>query len=136
MAGSEPVDLGPFRVVVEREREAEFCREIGFPLRRDGIAPASFPAVWMCSSEIRAIISRELGEGDAVPLHESQIFSYVAPLRVGESYEMNVALRRESEPPRLIVEAQVATLNGEPRVRIETMLRIVSRSAIQRGIGG
>lgn len=131
MASDAPVGLGPFRVVVGKEREAAFRREIGFALREDGTAPASFPVVWLTSPEIHAVIARELGSENAVPVHESQSFAYEAPLRVGESYEMRVALRREPTPPRLIIEALVATLSGEPRARIETMLRIVSRSNIE-----
>jgi hypothetical protein len=127
--------LGPFRVSVDREREAAFRREIGFASREDDVAPASFPAVWLSSPEIHAIIARELADEDVVPVHESQNFSYVAPLRVGESYELNVALRREQTPPRLVVEALVVTLEGEPRARIETMLRIVARSQFNAGVG-
>jgi len=134
MACSAPVRLGPFRVAVEQEREAAFRREIGFASRDDGVAPASFPAVWLCSPEIHAIISRELEGEDAIPIHESQSFSYVGPLMVGESYEMSVVLRREQTPRRLIVDAMVATLAGEPRLQIETMLRIVPRSAVEKEV--
>lgn len=126
--------LGPFRVSVDKEREAEFRREIGLASRGNEVAPVTFPAVWLSSPEIHAIIAHALADEDVVPVHESQNFAYVAPLRVGESYELNVALRRDQTPPRLVVEATVAALDGEPRLRIETMLRIVPRG--QFNVGG
>jgi hypothetical protein len=127
--------LGPFRVSVDREREAAFRREIGFAPNEDGVAPACFPGVWLSMPDVHAIIARELSGEDVVPVHESQNFSYVAPLQVGESYELNVALRREQTPPRLVVEAQVVTLEGKMCVRIETMLRIVARGQFSAGVG-
>jgi hypothetical protein len=125
--------LGPFRVSVEREREAAFRSEIGFASRENDVAPATFPAVWLSAPEIHAIIARALADEDVVPVHESQNFSYVEPLRVGECYELSVVLRREQTPPRLVVEASVATLAGEPRARIETTLRIVPRGGLNGG---
>lgn len=91
--------------------------------------PVAFPAVWLTTPEIDAAIRDFLAGEDAVPVHESQSFHYFAPLRVGESYDLTVSLRREAEPPRLAVNANLATLGGETRLHAETLLRIVPRPA-------
>jgi hypothetical protein len=127
--------LGPFRVRVEKEREAAFRREIGFAAGANGLAPACFPAVWLTSPEIHAALARECAKADAVPVHESQSFSYVAPLRVGESYDLTVAMRREASPPRIVLDATIATPAGEPCARVETLVRVVPRSGLRADPG-
>jgi hypothetical protein len=127
--------LGPFRVCVEKEREAAFRDEIGLAANRDGAAPAAFPAVWLSLPAIRAIISQECAKAEAVPVHESQSFSYVSPLQVGESYELTIAVRRDAAPPRLVLDATVATLAGEACAHIETLVRLVPRSGLRLGSG-
>jgi hypothetical protein len=54
------------------------------------------------------------------------------PLRVGEDYDLSVSMRREEKPPRLVVEALLATLNGAPVGKFETLLRLVPRAALRR----
>jgi hypothetical protein len=125
--------LGPFRVCVEKEREAAFRREIGCAAETNGEAPVSFPAVWLTLPEIRAALSQECAKMDAVPVHESQSFSCLAPLRVGESYDVTVAVRREAAPPRLILDAAIATPSGELCARVEALVRIVPRSGLRVG---
>ncbi len=133
MQSDAPVEaLGPFRVSIEKEREAAFRREIGLA-EEDGVAAACFPAVWLTSPEIHDALANECAKADAVPVHESQSFSYVSPLRVGESYDLMVAFRRETVPARIIFDATVANLAGETCARIETMVRIVPRSALKLG---
>ncbi|WP_159730398.1 hypothetical protein [Methylosinus sp. Ce-a6] len=121
--------IGPLRVVADEERVLRYRRETGFPDTLEKIVPAAFPAVWLTAEEIEAAIRDCLAGADVVPVHESQSFHYFAPLRVGESYELTVSLRREAEPPRLAVNASVATLGGETRLHAETLLRIVPRPA-------
>ena len=43
-----------------------------------------------------------------------------------------VSMRREETPPRLVVEALLATLQGAPVGRFETLLRLVPRAALCR----
>jgi hypothetical protein len=65
---------------------------------------------------------------DVVPVHESQSFSYETPLVAGESYDVSVAMRREETPPRLVIDATIAGLDGKTVARSETMLRLVPRA--------
>ena len=123
----ETAALGPFRVTVDAERAAAYSREVGFAPRVDGSAPLCYPAVWLTAPDIHASIARVCAETDSVPVHESQSFAYDSPLRVGESYDLSLALRREATPPRLVIEAVVAALGGEACARFETMLRLVPR---------
>ncbi len=121
--------LGPLRVRVDPARAAEFAREIGFASSSDK-APLSYPAVWLSEPQIRAAIERLCAEADSLPLHESQRFAYDAPLQVGVDYDLLVSIRREENPPRLAIEARLATLDDAPVGRIETLLRLAPRSAL------
>jgi hypothetical protein len=128
---TEPVGaelrLGPFRVVADEEQVARYRRETGFAETLEKIVPVAFPAVWMTTPQISAAIRAALDGENALPVHESQSFRYFAPLRVGESYDLTVSLRREASPPRLAVNASLTTPGGEARVHVETLLRIVPR---------
>lgn len=125
--GAEPTTLAPLRVRVDPERAAAYGRETGFA---GPGAPLSYPAVWLSAPQVREAIAQVCAAADAVPVHESQGFSYATPLRLGAEYDVTVVMRREETPPRLILDATVATAAGEPVARIETMLRIVSRAAL------
>lgn len=124
---AEELRLGPFRVVADEEHVARYRRETGFAETLEKIVPAAFPAVWMTTPQISAAIRAALDGENALPVHESQNFRYFAPLRVGESYDLTVSLRREASPPRLVLNACLATRAGEARLHAETLLRIVPR---------
>jgi hypothetical protein len=131
---SEPLALGPFRVDVDADRAAAYRRETGCrDLGVDAFAPIAYPAVWLSSPEIYAAISLVCDSCDSVPVHEAQSFSYKSRLRQGETYELRVKMRRDDNPPRLILDASVKSLSGEDCARIETMLRLVPRSALTSG---
>lgn len=130
---AEPAVLPPLRVSVDADRAAAYGRETGFC---GDAVPLAYPAVWLSASEVRDAIAKVCEEAEAVPVHESQAFSYAAPLRYGEDYELAVALRREETPPRLILDATVTTLSGEAVARIETMLRIVPRAGLAGAASG
>jgi hypothetical protein len=128
-AAKVDVALGPIRVRVDEEHVARYRRETGFDDAPEEIVPVAFPAVWLMAEEVRSAIAGQLDGENAVPVHESQSFHYYAPLRMGESYDLTFALRREQTPPRLVVEASVSTTDGELRLQAETVLRIVPRPA-------
>lgn len=125
--------LGPFRVRVDEERAERLRRETGFAETVESVVPAAYPAVWIMSAEVGDALRGALAGEDAVPVHKSQSFHYFAPLRVGESYDLTVAIRRELAPPRLVVNATVVTVGGDVRLHAEALLRIVPRPA---GLGG
>jgi hypothetical protein len=112
---------------VDAERAAAYGREVGLTPRPDGSAPLCYPAIWLTAPDIHAAIARVCAEADSVPVHESQSFAYDSPLRIGQSYDLSLTLRREATPPRLVIQAVVAALGGEAMARIETMLRLVPR---------
>jgi hypothetical protein len=117
--------LGPFRFRVDPERAAAFAREIG----DDGASvPLSYPAVWIADPRlfdpVRALCAAE----GVVPVHESQSFSFAAPLRAGVDYDVTVALRRDETPPRLILDATIA-VEGAAIAKSETMLRLVPQAS-------
>ncbi|MBI1866873.1 MAG: hypothetical protein HYS06_01000 [Methylocystis sp.] len=122
--------LGPIRVRVDKDRLAAFCRETGFKERPDGVAPICFISVWLSSPDVHSAISRQFAAENKLPLHESQSFDCRLPLRSGESYDLVVALRHEEAPPRVVVNAEVSTLQGSLCLRAETLLRIVSRGGL------
>jgi hypothetical protein len=121
----------PMRVGVDAKRAAEFARETGCSAQ-GAAAPLSYPALWLAEPRIHDAIAQVCAGADAVPVHEAQRFAYEAPLKVGGEYELAVSMRREAKPPRLVIEALLATLEGAPVGRFETLLRLVPRAALRK----
>lgn len=121
----EPKVLGPFRFSVDAARAVAFAREIGADESR---VPLSYPAVWIADEKIFDPVRDLCAAEDVVPVHESQSFSFDAPLQADAEYDVRVILRREETPPRLILDAQISDLTGAPVARSETMLRLVPRA--------
>jgi hypothetical protein len=124
--------LGPFRVTVDPARAAAYADEIGGAPPADGYAPLCYPAVWFSLPEIRAAIHAACEATNSVPVHESQGFAFVAPLRLGDRFDLTVRLRRDEAPPRLVIDALVSTPEGLPRARIDALLRLVPRDALKK----
>lgn len=123
----EPILLGPIALAVDPEKARAFARETG----HDGAGvPVAYPALWLTEPAIYDPVRRLCAELDVVPVHESQSFAYEQPLLAGETYVLNATLRRMPKPPRLILEAALATPDGAPVGRIEAMLRLVPREAL------
>jgi hypothetical protein len=113
--------LGPFCVRTERMRIAAYQRSIG--ASGDDV-PAAFPICWLAQPEIRTLIEQTCGH--RLPLHEGQTFEYMRPLEVDGEYRLSVTLNEETDPTRLVLRCEVATPTGEPRLRMETLLRLVA----------
>jgi len=94
--------------------------------------PLAYPAVWLAEPRLRERIAQICAEADALPVHESQRFSYEAPLRPGARYKLAVAARREAKPSRLVLDATLADSAGAIVGRVETVLRLVSRSELPK----
>src|SRR5512141_2877373 len=125
MQPDAPRALGPFRLRVDPAQAAAYSRETG----GDGSsAPLSFPAVWLTDPTLFDPVRDLCAALDVVPVHESQSFAYETPLVSGESYDVSVAMRREERPPRLVIDATIAALDGETVAKSETMLRLVPRA--------
>jgi hypothetical protein len=120
-----PQSLGPFRLRVDPARAAAYSRETGGDAAS---VPLSFPAVWLTDPTLFDSVRSLCAALDVVPVHESQSFSYETPLVAGDSYDVNVAMRREETPPRLVIDATIAALDGKAVARSETMLRLVPRA--------
>jgi len=125
------LELPRLRVAVDAERAAAFARETGLTPAPDR-APLAYPAVWLTAPQIYGAVQQICMEAESVPVHEQQRFRYAAPLRLGESYDLHVVLRREEAPPRLSVEARIETA-GRQVAHIETKLRLVPRALLHKG---
>jgi len=120
-----PQTLGPFRLRVDPAQAEAYARETG----GDGKSvPLSFPAVWLTDPTLFDPVRDLCATLDVVPVHESQSFAYVAPIVAGDSYDVSVAMRREETPPRLVIDATIAALDGKAVAKSETMLRLVPRA--------
>ncbi len=128
-----PLAVGPLRLTVDPVRAGAYAREIGAD---DGRVPLAYPAVWLSEPALSKVVSEVCETLAVVPVHESQAFAYETSLTAGESYDLTVTLRREETPPRLIADAVIATTDGAPVGRIETMLRLVPRDAFSKGVDG
>jgi hypothetical protein len=129
----EPILIGPHRLTVDPVKAQAYAREIG----HDGVSvPVAYPSVWLTEPSVYDPVRALCAQLDVVPVHESQRFDFVRPLVAGESYDLNASLRREPKPPRLILEATLTATDGAPVGRIETMLRLVSRKALEAGGDG
>ncbi|MGE5388436.1 MAG: hypothetical protein ACM3NE_06070 [Hyphomicrobiales bacterium] len=120
-----PSILGPFRFRVDPDRAAAFAREIGADEKS---VPLSYPAIWIADPKLFDPVRDFCAAAEVVPVHESQSFSFSSPLRAGAEYDVTVTLRREETPPRLILDASIASIDGAPVARSETMLRLVPRA--------
>lgn len=119
--------LGPLRATAAPEAVAAFRHATGW--RADGPPPASFPVVVMHFPEIGDAV-RLAAEEVGLPVHEAQHFEYSRPIRPGESYDLMIEMRRETEPARLIVAADVFDVAGEKVGRIVSTLRLIDPAAI------
>ena len=133
MTVESPLELPVLRVRIDAARAAEFAREAGFDVNH-GAAPLSYPALWLATPTIHAAIAELCERADSVPVHESQLFSYELRLHFDLDYDLLVKLRREEKPPRLVVEASLATPGGAPVGRFETKLRLVPRAEFRRDV--
>jgi len=125
MPSDPPLALGPFRLRVDPARAAAYAQETG----GDGASvPLAYPAVWLAEPSLFSVVQDVCAKRDVVPVHESQSFFYDAPLVAGESYDLSVTMSSEETPPRLTMVGTVATPEGEPCARIETILRLVPRA--------
>ena len=126
------VDFGsPMEVVVDADLAGNFARETGVNLEGNA-APIAYPALWLAQPRLRDRVAQICAEADALPVHESQRFSYAAPLRQGVRYFLAIAARREAEPSRLVLDATLSDLQGEAVGRVETVLRLVSRADLPK----
>jgi hypothetical protein len=108
-----------------------------------GMLPFTFPVRWLARPEIHAAVTRLLsGEENAthlatlLPLHESQAFDYATPLFADVAYHMSVEIsmagetdgKKESEPTRLILRAQIGPDANVVHLRMEMVLRVIAAS--------
>lgn len=123
--------MGPLRATASPEVVAAFRLATGWR-DADGPPPASFPVIVMNLPEIGGAV-RAAAEEVGLPVHEAQHFEYVRPIRLGESYDLMLEFRREQEPARLIVTADVFDIEGARVGRIVSTLRLIDPAAIPGG---
>ena len=120
--------MGPLRATASPDVVAAFRLATGWR-DADGPPPASFPVIVMNLPEIGGAV-RAAAEEVGLPVHEAQHFEYVRPIRLGESYDLMLEFRREQEPARLIVKADVFDIEGARVGRIVSTLRLIDPAAI------
>lgn len=120
--------LGPFAVRAATAEAAAFAHETG---GNDGAVPFTFPVRWLARPEFQAVATELIGNDRWVPIHESQSFDYRASLAVDTDYVMTVTMKREVEPSRIILVAQIGPAGEVPRLDMEMILRIVPLPAEQ-----
>lgn len=119
---------GPIRVSASPDVVRAFRRETGWR-DEDGPPPASFPVVWMRLPEIGGPI-RAAAQEFGLPVHEAQHFDYARRLETGRSYDLMLELRRDSDPGRLIVTAEIFDQSGVFVVRVASTLRLIDPATI------
>jgi hypothetical protein len=119
---------GPFRMTASPEAVAAFRRVTGWR-KAEGPPPVSFPVLAMHMPEIGGAV-RAAAEEVGLPVHEAQHFEFSRPFRPGESCDLMIEMRRESEPARLIVSGDVFDLDGVRIGRIVSTLRLIDPASI------
>lgn len=118
-------DLGSFPVETDPHQIAAFRAALGGGGDAAGV-PLTYPMRWFAGPDVRAALLSLVPEADVVPVHESQDFTYLRPLEIGEAYTLGLRARREAAPDRLVVDGVVAAWDGVDCVRCETVLRLIS----------
>jgi len=130
VSGTAPPErqVGPLVLTLGADEAAAFADALGS--QRPGWVPLIFPARWLALPAIRAAVAELADLANGLALHETQSFEIDAPLLPNAAYTFTATIRRLSEnPPRLIVQAVVATADGIACVRFQAGLRIVPRTA-------
>jgi hypothetical protein len=91
--------------------------------------PLTFPFCWMTAQEVRPTLEHMIGDAALLPIHEAQSFDYARALALDADYLLALTFTRTTSPERLTVTAAIATPQGEPCARFETVLRLVPRAA-------
>lgn len=121
-ANLQMVRVGPLIVRAGHAEIAAFQREIGGEIGATAV-PFTFPVRWLTHHDIRAAGAALLGAAPFVPIHESQSFDYIRPLIAEADYQMNVEIRLETAPVRLILRAEIG--DETPYLYSEMILRII-----------
>jgi hypothetical protein len=114
--------LGTFVVRASGAEAAAFRRETGGTGQR---IPFTFPVRWLARADFQAVAVNMIGDANWVPIHESQSFDYRAPLAPDTDYEMAAIMKREIEPSRIVLIAEIGVPGEAPRLTMEMILRIV-----------
>jgi hypothetical protein len=125
--------LGPFRVSTARADIEAFRHETGWPINdgsagawaQPGRVPHTFPMRWLTAPELWSVLEVKLQKAGGIAVHESQSFTYEAPLDADQDYLMTADIDHQTNPERLIVRTSVVTARDEPCLLMETILRIV-----------
>jgi hypothetical protein len=114
--------LGTFVVRATAAEAAAFRRETGGT--GQGV-PFTFPVRWLARPDFQAVAVEMIGDANWVPIHESQSFDYQASLVPDTDYEMAVIMKREIEPSRIVLTAQIGAAGKAPHLTMELILRII-----------
>jgi hypothetical protein len=96
-----------------------------------GFVPLTYPFCWLALPEARRLIMDLVGS-DALPVHESQSFTYLRALQPDCDYSLSIEAFRGANSDRVTLQAAVSTLDGKECLNFETVLRIVPLCAERR----
>ncbi len=130
--GSTP--LGCFPVTATAAEADAFRAATGLSPVDGTILPLTFPMRWLAAPEVRGAMIA-MAADDVALVHEAQTFDYDRPLRVGEAYALTLSARREADPARLVLHGSIATRDGTPAARLETVLRLFPLDGSGSGTG-
>ncbi len=114
--------LGTFVVRATAAEAEAFRRETGGT--GQGV-PFTFPVRWLARADFHAVAVEMIGDANWVPIHESQSFDYRTPLAPDTDYKMAVTMKREIEPSRIVLIAQIGRPDEASYLTMEMILRII-----------
>jgi hypothetical protein len=123
------LSVGPIEVTADAAEADTFRRATSAVAEASDELPFTFPMRWLAHAQIRAAAARLIGDAAAeqvLALHESQTFDYAAPLKIGETYRLNVKMRRPPQAQQIIVDAEIGPNAELPHLRMEMILRLVA----------
>ena len=124
--------LGCFPVMATAAEARAFRSATGLSPLGGAILPLTFPMRWLAAPDVRGAMIAMVPDGVAL-IHEAQTFDYERPLRVGECYALTLLARREADPDRLVLHGSIATGDGAPLARLETVLRLFPLNGVGEG---
>jgi hypothetical protein len=121
------LSVGPIEVKADAAEADAFRRATSAVGEASDELPFTFPMRWLAHAEIRAAAARLIGDETGeqmLALHESQTFDYASPLKVGETYRLNVTLSRPPQAQQITVDAEIGPGADLIYLRMEMILRL------------
>jgi hypothetical protein len=130
--------IGPIEARIEPTDVLAYARATSLAgrLAADGSVPATFPAIWLWHPRAAAAVAEAVKDASRAPVLTAQRFSYRRRLSVGETYRFEIARFADpADPDGIVIEAQVATLDGDVAATFAATYRLFAVSTTKEPIG-